>query len=65
MKNVTQTLDPLLTTVNKSQTPAKKAKWHLGKFIIYSAICTMSHHEKICYMAVCEQMQISLHIHAV
>ena len=28
---MTQTLDPLLTTVNKSQTPAKKAKWHLGK----------------------------------
>jgi len=31
MKDVSQTLDPLLTTVNKSQTPAKKAKWHLGK----------------------------------
>ncbi|XP_052775914.1 5'-AMP-activated protein kinase catalytic subunit alpha-2-like isoform X3 [Mya arenaria] len=30
MKDVTQTLDPLLTTVNKAQTPAKKAKWHLG-----------------------------------
>ena len=33
---MTQTLDPLLTTVNKSQTPAKKAKWHLGKFYMYS-----------------------------
>ncbi|XP_060574981.1 5'-AMP-activated protein kinase catalytic subunit alpha-2-like isoform X19 [Ruditapes philippinarum] len=30
MKDVTQTLDPLLTTVNKTHTPAKKAKWHLG-----------------------------------
>ncbi|XP_052264663.1 5'-AMP-activated protein kinase catalytic subunit alpha-2-like isoform X13 [Dreissena polymorpha] len=30
MKDVTQTLDPLLTTMNKTQTPAKKAKWHLG-----------------------------------
>ncbi|KAL4236652.1 serine threonine-protein kinase [Mactra antiquata] len=30
MKDVTQTLDPLLTTINKTHTPAKKAKWHLG-----------------------------------
>lgn len=34
MKDVTQTLDPLLTTENKIHTPAKKAKWHLGKWKI-------------------------------
>ncbi|KAL3869069.1 hypothetical protein ACJMK2_041795 [Sinanodonta woodiana] len=30
MKNISHTLDPLLATGNKTQTPAKKAKWHLG-----------------------------------
>lgn len=38
MKDVTQTLDPLLTTVNKTQTPAKKAKWHLGQFTVLYGI---------------------------
>ncbi|CAC5367534.1 PRKAA [Mytilus coruscus] len=30
LKHTSHTLEPLLVTANKSQTPPKKAKWHLG-----------------------------------
>ncbi|KAK3090223.1 hypothetical protein FSP39_010184 [Pinctada imbricata] len=30
LKNTSHTLEPLLATTNKSATPGKKAKWHLG-----------------------------------
>jgi len=33
LKNTSHTLEPLLVTANKAQTPPKKAKWHLGKVL--------------------------------
>jgi hypothetical protein len=32
-KHTSHTLEPLLVTANKAQTPPKKAKWHLGKVL--------------------------------